>query len=139
MRTNPLFTGAQNIYILQIDPTIAGPGGVAYLTYLGGNGTDSLAGTACGASVIATIVSYAVRQFIGLAVDNGGNIFVAGSTTSSDFPVREWLSEPERSRECVSRVRERDQSDHFHHIGIGVLYGSGGQWDRPCQRDGDGR
>ncbi len=65
--------GAQNIFILEIDPTIAGAGGVAYLTYLGGSGTDTLAGSASGASQ-------------GLAVDNGGNVFVAGSTTSADFP-----------------------------------------------------
>jgi len=57
--------GAQNIFILEIDPTIAGPGGVAYLTYLGGSGTDTS---------------------VGLAVDNGGNVFVAGSTTSANFP-----------------------------------------------------
>jgi hypothetical protein len=57
--------GAQNIFILEIDPTIAGTGGVAYLTYLGGSGTDTS---------------------VGLAVDNGGNVFVAGSTTSANFP-----------------------------------------------------
>lgn len=57
--------GAQNIFVLEIDPTIAGAGGVAYLTYLGGSGTDAS---------------------VGLAVDNGGNVFVAGSTTSANFP-----------------------------------------------------
>ncbi len=64
--------GAQNIFILELDPT-AGAGGVAYLTYLGGSGTDTLAGSPSGASA-------------GLAVDTGGNVFVAGSTTSADFP-----------------------------------------------------
>ena len=65
--------GAQNIFILEIDPTIAGAGGVAYLTYLGGSGTDTS---------------------VGLAVDNGGNVFVAGSTTSANFPSVNGYASP---------------------------------------------
>ena len=39
---------------------------ILYSTYLGGNGTDSVNG---------------------MAVDSGGNVYVAGETTSSNFPV----------------------------------------------------
>lgn len=56
--------GAQNIFILELDPT-AGATGAVYLTYLGGNGTDTAAG---------------------IGVDSGQNVYVAGTTTSSDFP-----------------------------------------------------
>ncbi|MGB6472522.1 MAG: SBBP repeat-containing protein [Candidatus Sulfotelmatobacter sp.] len=55
---------AQNIFILKLNP-LAGTGGVEYLTYLGGSGTDSSAG---------------------IGVD-GTTIYVAGTTTSTDFPT----------------------------------------------------
>jgi len=61
-----LATGAtQNIFVAEIDPT-AGLTGLRALTYLGGNGTDTSAG---------------------LAVDSGGNAYVAGTTSSTNFPV----------------------------------------------------
>jgi hypothetical protein len=58
--------GAQNIFILELSPTAAGAAQVAYLTYLGGSGTDTAAG---------------------IAVDSAGNAYVAGSTTSTNFPA----------------------------------------------------
>lgn len=58
-------TGAQNIFVLKLDPT-QGTGGIIYLTYLGGSGTDTSAG---------------------IAVDNGSNVYVTGSTTSTNFPT----------------------------------------------------
>ena len=57
--------GAQNIFILKLDPT-AGTSGILYLTYLGGSGTDTSAG---------------------LAVDTSGTAFVTGTTTSTNFPT----------------------------------------------------
>jgi len=57
--------GAQNIFILKLDPT-AGPAGILYLTYLGGSGIDGS---------------------VGLGVDTGGTAYVAGTTTSTDFPT----------------------------------------------------
>jgi hypothetical protein len=61
-------TGAQNIFISEIDPLNAGTANsqLIYSIYLGGTGTDSLTG---------------------LAVDNNDNIYVAGTTNSSDFPT----------------------------------------------------
>lgn len=58
-------TGAQNIFILKLDPT-GGAAGILYLTYLGGSGTDISAG---------------------LAVDTGGTAYVTGTTTSTNFPT----------------------------------------------------
>ena len=57
--------GAQNIFILKLDPT-AGAAGVLYLTYLGGSGIDAS---------------------VGLGVDAGGTAYVAGTTTSPNFPT----------------------------------------------------
>ncbi len=57
--------GAQNIFILKLDPT-AGTSGILYLTYLGGSGTDISSG---------------------LAVDTGGTAYVTGTTTSTNFPT----------------------------------------------------
>jgi hypothetical protein len=60
-------SGAQNLFISMIDPTPQ-PGfpELVFSTYLGGSGTDSLAG---------------------IAVDSADNIYVAGSTTSPNFPT----------------------------------------------------
>ena len=58
--------GAQNLFIAVINPTpqLNSPT-LLFATYLGGSGTDSLAG---------------------IAVDTNRNIYVAGTTTSTDFP-----------------------------------------------------
>lgn len=56
--------GATNIFIAVLNPS-ASPQ-LTYATYLGGTGTDDLGG---------------------IAVDLTGNIYVAGSTTSPDFPT----------------------------------------------------
>ncbi len=64
--------GAQNIFILKLDPT-AGPAGILYLTYLGGSGIDSS---------------------VGLGVDTGGTAYVAGTTTSTDFPTSASAFQP---------------------------------------------
>ncbi len=56
--------GAQNIFILELNPN-AGLSGILYLTYLGGSGTDTS---------------------VGLAVDGSGTAYVAGTTTSPNFP-----------------------------------------------------
>jgi hypothetical protein len=60
-------TGAQNIFIAVINPApqMNSPS-LLYATYLGGSGTDSLAG---------------------ISVDSSFNIYVAGSTTSDNFPT----------------------------------------------------
>jgi len=62
--------GAQNIFISKINPTLAGTAQLVYSIYLGGSGTDSLSG---------------------IAVDAAFSIYVAGSTTSSDFPTLNGL------------------------------------------------
>ncbi len=58
--------GAQNIFVLELNPTAVGTAQVVYLTYLGGSGTDTAAG---------------------IAVDSGGNTYVAGTTSSPNFPT----------------------------------------------------
>ena len=64
--------GAQNIFISKIFPPNAGTGTsqLVYSIYLGGSQVDSLAG---------------------ISVDSNSNIYVAGSTTSSDFPTQNGL------------------------------------------------
>jgi len=56
---------AQNIFVLKLNP-LGGTGGIEYLTYLGGSGIDTN---------------------VGIGVDGGLNVYVAGTTTSIDFPT----------------------------------------------------
>ncbi len=59
--------GSQNLFIAKLNPAAATPADqLAFATYLGGNGVDTPAG---------------------LAVDGAGDIYVAGTTTSSNFPT----------------------------------------------------
>ena len=59
--------GAQNVYVAKIQPPLGSiPAQLMQLTYLGGSGTD---------------------YPVGIGVDGGGNPFVAGTTTSGDFPT----------------------------------------------------
>jgi uncharacterized repeat protein (TIGR01451 family) len=60
-------TGIRNLFIAKLNPAIPLPQSqLVYATYLGGTGTDDAAG---------------------LAVDSGGQAYLAGSTTSIDFPT----------------------------------------------------
>lgn len=55
-------TGTSDVFVTKLDPS----GNILYSTYLGGAGND---------------------QAVAMAVDAAGNVFVAGSTGSADFPV----------------------------------------------------
>jgi hypothetical protein len=58
--------GASDYFIAKIDPSVNGPDSLVYLTFLGGSGAET------GGLV---------------AVDTEGNVAIAGTTTSTDFPV----------------------------------------------------
>jgi uncharacterized repeat protein (TIGR01451 family) len=58
--------GTQNVYIAKITPVSAGSPTLDYVTYLGGNGTDTP---------------------VGVAVDGNQDPYVAGTTTSTNFPT----------------------------------------------------
>jgi uncharacterized repeat protein (TIGR01451 family) len=64
---------ATNVYIAKLNPTAGANGSssspLVYVTYLGGNGSDTPA------------------PFGGIAVDGAGDVYVAGTTTSSNFPT----------------------------------------------------
>jgi uncharacterized repeat protein (TIGR01451 family) len=63
---NSSLTGAQNIFISKINTTLSGTAQLVYSIYLGGTQSDNLAG---------------------IAVDSAFGIYVAGWTTSPDFPT----------------------------------------------------
>ncbi len=69
---------AQNIFISEINPSLAGTAQLIYSAYLGGSKIDSLAGIAV-SSVIDPLTS-------------GVDVYVAGSTTSPDFPTNGVLA-----------------------------------------------
>ena len=53
-------------FVTKFNPSVSGPNALVYSTYLGGTGSDLGSG---------------------IAVDGSGNIYVAGSTTSTNFPT----------------------------------------------------
>ncbi len=59
---------ATNVYVAKLNPAVTptNPDPIVYVTYLGGNGSDTPAG---------------------IAVDGAGNAYVAGTTTSTNFPT----------------------------------------------------
>ena len=79
--------GAQNIFILKLNPSAQPPSsGILSLTYLGGTGTDSS---------------------VGVGVDGAQNVYVAGTTTSTDFPTtatNAYQSKPETGSTGTSHV-----------------------------------
>ncbi len=59
--------GAQNVYVAKITPPLGSiVSALDYVTYLGGTGTDTP---------------------VGIKVDAGGNAYLAGTTSSTDFPT----------------------------------------------------
>ncbi len=63
----PALAGTQNVYIAKIQPPLGSiAAALDYVTYLGGDGTD---------------------YPVGISVDGSGNAYVAGTTTSSNFPT----------------------------------------------------
>ncbi len=58
--------GSGDAFVAKIDTTASGSSSLVYSTYLGGNSSD---GGAC------------------IAVDSSGNAYVAGATSSTDFPT----------------------------------------------------
>ena len=73
--------GAAHIFVAKISPT--SPPSLVYLTFLGGNGSDT---------------------GVGLGVDLGGNSYVAGNTTSTNFPTTSlsYQSAPLGKTQCTA-------------------------------------
>jgi uncharacterized repeat protein (TIGR01451 family) len=71
--------GPSHIFVAEINPSQ--PPSVVYETFIGGTGTDSSAG---------------------IAVDNGGNAYLAGNTSSTDFPTFgiPYQTGPETKTQC---------------------------------------
>lgn len=63
--------GSTDAFIAKLDPTKSGSSSLVYSTYLGGSGDDDLIAFPWGI----------------LAVDNLGNAYITGGTTSTDFPT----------------------------------------------------
>jgi hypothetical protein len=62
---------SQDAFVAKFDPALAGAASLLYATFLGGTGQDAAAD---------------------LAVDSTGNVYVAGRTDSSDFPLKNQVA-----------------------------------------------
>jgi uncharacterized repeat protein (TIGR01451 family) len=84
--------GTRNVYIAKITPS--SPPILQYVTYLGGNGTDTP---------------------VGIGVDGAGDPYVAGTTTSTDFPhtlnaYQASVISPGNSHVFVTRLQNTAQT-----------------------------
>ena len=79
--------GVQNVYVAKIIPPLgSNPASLSYVTYLGGSGTDAP---------------------VGIGVDAAGDAFVAGTTSSPNFPTtatNAYQSVPEAGSTGTSHV-----------------------------------
>ena len=80
----PGYNGGNNAFIAEMNPT---GNGLIYSTYLGGDSTNP------GESV-GVIVFGEGDQASALALDSSGNVYVAGSAVSYDFPVTAGAFQP---------------------------------------------
>jgi hypothetical protein len=92
--------GTQNIFVAELSPT-GGTNGLLAMTYLGGSGTDAIAGD----PVTPPAGLADSGGSAGLAVDSGGNVYVGGTTTSTNFPTSNgYQSGPQAGSTGTSHV-----------------------------------
>jgi uncharacterized repeat protein (TIGR01451 family) len=100
-------TGPSHIFIAKINPLQ--PPSVIYQTFLGGNGTDTS---------------------VGVGVDNGGNAYLVGNTTSTNFPtspsnVLGYQTVPEaKGTQCTSIACTSVFVSVLNALGSGLNYSS---------------
>ena len=70
---NDAYLGGKDIFLPKIDPNASGPDSLLYFTYIGGSGND-----------IPT----------DMTLDASGNVYLCGSTNSTDFPLGGWAYQP---------------------------------------------
>ena len=114
--------GAQNVYVAKITPPL---GSIAatldYVTYIGGNGTDTP---------------------VGIKVDGAGDAFVAGTTTSTNFPTtatNAYQTAPEPGSKGTSHVFVTElKSDFTQPLYSSYLSGNGTDVASGMTIDGSG-
>jgi hypothetical protein len=72
--------GGGDVFVAKFNPSLSGPASLVYSTYLGGSGQDGYASDSP-----YYLVTYNTGP--GIAVDSSGDAYVAGQTTSSNFPT----------------------------------------------------
>ncbi|MGB8525116.1 MAG: choice-of-anchor D domain-containing protein [Candidatus Acidiferrales bacterium] len=93
--------GASDYFIAKLDPTQSGTSSLVYLTFIGGSGDEE-------------------GGF--LAVDASGNAAIAGTTTSSDFPVTDGSTRTAGANDAT--ITEIDPSGA--HLVFSTLFGGNG-------------
>ena len=96
--------GTQNVYIAKINPS-NGVNGLIFVTYLGGDGIDTPAG---------------------VAVDGAGDPFVAGTTTSDNFPtsLTPYQSAPEAGSTGTQHVFVTELLNNADGVANSLYYSS---------------
>jgi|GEM_PF-1531650 len=98
--------GAYDAFVMKIDPTQQGDASLVYSTFLGGNGVD---------------------PGNGLSVTVGGQVYVVGTTTSSNFPVSldAFQASPAGGSDVFIAKIDPNQADAASLIYASYLGGSG--------------
>jgi hypothetical protein len=74
------YGGKEDVFVAKFNPSLSGPASLVYSTYLGGSGQDGFVSDSPN-----YIITYNTGP--GIAVDSSGDAYVAGGTTSSNFPT----------------------------------------------------
>ncbi|HTV60330.1 MAG TPA: choice-of-anchor D domain-containing protein [Verrucomicrobiae bacterium] len=92
------------LFVAKINPGVSGPGSLEWLTFIGGNTTQS------GGAI---------------AVDEKGNVAIAGTTTSSDYPVTDGSAMAGGTNAAVVTVLDQSTGGKLNFSS--VLAGSGAE------------
>ena len=113
--------GAQNVYVAKMTPPLGSiVAALDYVTYLGGNGIDAP---------------------VGIKVDGRGDAFVAGTTSSTNFPTslsNAYQATPKAGSTGTTHVFVTELNSGpspAARIDASVLELSIRYWDRRCQRN----
>ncbi len=108
--------GLEDVFVAKFNPSLSGSSSLVYSTYLGGSGGDGYYTDYPG-------VINLLEPGPGIAVDSAGNAYVAGTTTSTNFPTTPGAFVTTYQNQVPSSVPQGDAFvTKLNPTGTGLVY-----------------